>query len=226
MEMQKVLVVRVKGGVGDAENMTRYIQKGISCGVLVLPDEAVSLSVEEFPVLHEPSRTLTESLVKAGLLDEEHIGKPSAGDPATEASAVEVVPLDKNEKPESASTPDKPPEVLPTPTFQEKEKTESADESPTLDSAVESENGSPEQTSGSFKSKGGQAEIKRETYARLEQYKNQTGLRWAQRVSEAAGGRVSPDIIRHGLLEARDIGIERWKLIGKALDKLEEDAEK
>lgn len=226
MEMQKVLVARVKGGVGDAENMTRYIQKGISCGVLVLPDEVVSPSAEEFPVLYEPSRTLTESLVKVGLLDEEDIGKPSAGDPATEVSAVEVVPLDKNEKPESASTPDKPPEVLPTPTFQEKEKTESADESPTLDPTVESENGSPEQAAGSFKPKGGQAEIKRETYKRLEHYKNQIGLRWAQRVSDATGGRVSPDIIRRGLLEARDIGVDRWKLIGKALDKLEEETEK
>lgn len=226
MEMQKVLLARVKGDVGDAETMTRYILKGLSCGVLVLPDEVTFFSVQELPVLHELSLSLTESLVRAGLLDEEHIGKPSAGDPATEVSAVEVVPLNKNEKPESASAPDKPPEVLPTPTFQEKEKTESADESPTLDPAVESEKGSPEQATGSFKPKGGQAEIKRETYKRLEHYKNQTGLRWAQRVSDATGGRVSPDIIRRGLLEARDIGIERWKLIGKALDKLEEDAEK
>lgn len=226
MEMQKVLVARVKGSVGDAEAMTSYILNGISCGVLVLPDEVTFFSVQELPVLHESSLSLTESLVKAGLLDEEHIGKPSAGDPATEVSTVEVVPLDRNEKPESASTPDKPPEVLPTPTFQEKEKTESADESPTLDPAVESENGSPEQAVGSFKPKGGQVEIKRETYERLNHYKNRTGLRWAQRVSDATGGRVSPDIIRRGLLEARDIGIERWKLIGKALDKLEEDAEK
>lgn len=96
MEMQKVLVARVKGGVGDAENMTRYIQKGISCGVLVLPDEVVSLSVEEFPVLYEPSRTLTESLVKVGLLDEEDIGKPSAGDPATEVSAKEKLRVQTN----------------------------------------------------------------------------------------------------------------------------------
>lgn len=228
MEMQKVLVARVKGSIGDAESMTRYILNGLSCGVLVLPDEVTFFSVQELPVLYESSLSLTESLVRAGLLDEEHIGKPSAGDPATEVSAVEVVPLNKNEKPESASTPDKPPEVLPTPTFQEKEKekTESADESPTLDPAVESEKGSPEQTAGSFKPKGGQAEIKRGTYKRLEQYKNKTGLRWAQRVSDATGGRVSPDIIRRGLLEARDIGIERWKLIGKALDKLEEEMEK
>lgn len=226
MEMQKVLVARVKGSIGDAEAMTAYILNGISCGVLVLPDEVISYSVQELPVLYEPSLSLTESLVRDGLLDEEHIGKPFAGDPATEVSAVEVVPLNKNEKPESASTPDKPPEVLPTPTFQEKEKTESADESPTLNPAVESEKGSPEQAAGSFKPKGGQAEIKRETYKRLEHYKNQTGLRWAQRVSDATGGRVSPDIIRRGLLEARDIGIERWKLIGRALDKLEEDAEK
>lgn len=226
MTERKVLIVRVKGGIGDVVAMTKYILNGLSCGVLVLPDEVTFFSVQELPVLHELSLSLTESLVKAGLLDEEHIGKPSAGDPATEVSAVEVVPLDKNEKPESASTPDKPPEVLPTPTFQEKEKTESADESPTLDPAVESENGNPEQAAGSFKPKGGQAEIKRHTYMRLEQYKNRTGLRWAHRVSDATGGRVSPDIIRRGLLEARDIGIERWKLIGKALDKLEEEAEK
>ena len=34
---------------------------------------------------------------------------------------------------------------------------------------------------------------------------------------------VAPDVVRLGLLEARDIGVDRWKLIGKALDKLEED---
>lgn len=221
MEMQKVLIARVKGGIGDAEAMTMYILKGLSCGMLVLPDEVAFFSVQELPVLHESSLSLTESLVKAGLLDEEHIGKPFAGDPATEVSAAEVVSPDKNEKPEDATTPDKPAEVLPTLTLQEKESAESADESLTLDRAVESGDEKPEQIAGSFKPKGGQAEIKRETYNRLEQYKNQTGLRWAQRVSDATGGRVSPDIIRRGLLEARDIGVDRWKLIGKALDKLE-----
>lgn len=226
MEMQKVLVARVKGSVGDAEAMTSYILNGISCGVLVLPDEVVSLSVEEFPVLHESSLSLTESLVRAGLLEEGYIGKPPADEPTTEISAAEVVPLDKNEKPEDTTTPDKPAEVLPTLTLQEKESAESADEPIVLDRVADPGDAKPEQAAGSFKPKGGQAEIKRETYKRLEQYKNQTGLRWAQRVSDATGGRVSPDIIRRGLLEARDIGIERWKLIGRALDKLEEDAAK
>ena len=45
-------------------------------------------------------------------------------------------------------------------------------------------------------------------------------------MSDATGGRVSPDVIRDGLLEARDIGIDRWKLIAKALDKLEEEMTK
>lgn len=226
MEMQKVLVARVKGSIGDAEAMTMYILKGLSCGVLVLPDEVTFYSVQELPVLYESSLSLTESLVRAGLLDEEYIGKPSSDDPATEVPVVEVVPLDKNEKPEDTTTPDKPAEVLPTLTLQEKESAESADEPIVLDRVADSGDAKPEQTASAFKPKGGQAEIKRHTYTRLEQYKNQTGLRWAQRVSDATGGRVSPDIIRRGLLEARDIGIERWKLIGKALDKLEEEAAK
>ena len=37
---------------------------------------------------------------------------------------------------------------------------------------------------------------------------------------------LAPDVVRLGLLEARDIGVDRWKLIGKALDKLEEEMEK
>lgn len=39
--------------------------------------------------------------------------------------------------------------------------------------------------------------------------------------TRSPGGKVAPDVVRRGLLEARDIGVDRWKLIGKALDKLE-----
>lgn len=48
MTERKVLIVRVKGGIGDAVAMTKYILKGLSCGVLVLPDEVISYSVEDF----------------------------------------------------------------------------------------------------------------------------------------------------------------------------------
>ena len=112
MEMQKVLIAHVKGGVGDAVAMTRYILNGLSCGVLVLPDEVISYSVEELPVLYEPSRTLTESLVRAGVLDEEHIRKPSTAEPAQGLPVVEVVPLGKEEKTEDTPAPDKAAEVL------------------------------------------------------------------------------------------------------------------
>ena len=72
-----------------------------------------------------------------------------------------------------------------------------------------------------FKPKGAMAEIKREVFIRLQAYQQRTKLGWAQRVSDATGGKVAPDVVRRGLLEARDIGVDRWKLIGKALDKLE-----
>ncbi len=112
MEMQKVLIVRVKGGIGDAVAMTRYILRGLSYGVLVLPDEVISYSVEELPVLYEPSRTLTEALVRAAVLDEEHIGKPSTAEPAQGLPVVEVVPLGKEEKTEDTPEPDKAAEGL------------------------------------------------------------------------------------------------------------------
>lgn len=200
MEMRKVLIARMKGGIGDAVAMTQYILNGLSCGVLVLPDEVVSYSVEELPMPTE-----------AGAWDEKYIGKPPAEESTSELPAVEVVPLGSDENAKTPPAPDKAAEILGELMYQKKE------EAPDTDS---------ETVPGNFKPTGANTAIKRETYARLEQYKNRIGLRWAQRVSEATGGRVSPDVIRFGLIEARDIGIDRWKLIAKALDKLEEEAEK
>ena len=200
MTERKVLIVRVKGGIGDAVAMTRYILKGLSCGVLVLPDEVISYSVEELP-------TPTE----AGAWDERYIGNPPAEAPTSVIPAVEVVPLGSDEEVKMPPAPDKAVEILDELMYPKKE------ESPDTDS---------ETVPGNFKPTGANTAIKRETYARLARYKDGTGLRWAQRVSDATGGRVSPDVIRYGLLEARDIGIDRWKLIGKALDKLEEEMTK
>mgnify|MGYP004517555603 CR=1 FL=1 len=84
----------------------------------------------------------------------------------------------------------------------------------------------PMEPSTPFKPKGAMAEIKRDVFIRLQSYQQRTKLGWAQRVSDATGGKVAPDVVRRGLLEARDIGVDRWKLIGKALDKLEEEVEK
>ncbi len=84
----------------------------------------------------------------------------------------------------------------------------------------------PTEPATPFKPKGSMAEIKREVFIRLQAYQQRTKLGWAQRVSDATGGKVAPDVVRLGLLEARDIGVDRWKLIGKALDKLEEETEK
>jgi hypothetical protein len=84
----------------------------------------------------------------------------------------------------------------------------------------------PTEPATPFKPKGAMAEIKREVFIRLQAYQQRTKLGWAQRVSDATGGKVAPDVVRRGLLEARDIGVDRWKLIGKALDKLEEEMEK
>lgn len=84
----------------------------------------------------------------------------------------------------------------------------------------------PAEPATPFKPKGASAEIKREVFIRLQAYQQRTKLGWAQRVSDATGGKVAPDVVRLGLLEARDIGVDRWKLIGKALDKLEEETEK
>ena len=84
----------------------------------------------------------------------------------------------------------------------------------------------PTEPATPFKPKGSMAEIKRKVFIRLQAYQQRTKLGWAQRVSDATGGKVAPDVVRLGLLEARDIGVDRWKLIGKALDKLEEEMEK
>lgn len=84
----------------------------------------------------------------------------------------------------------------------------------------------PTEPATPFKPKGAMAEIKREVFIRLQAYQQRTKLGWAQRVSDATGGKVAPDVVRLGMLEARDIGVDRWKLIGKALDKLEEEMEK
>lgn len=84
----------------------------------------------------------------------------------------------------------------------------------------------PAEPATPFKPKDASAEIKREVFIRLQAYQQRTKLGWAQRVSDATGGKVAPDVVRLGLLEARDIGVDRWNLIGKALDKLEEEMEK
>ena len=84
----------------------------------------------------------------------------------------------------------------------------------------------PTEPATPIKPKGSMAEIKRKVFIRLQAYQQRTKLGWAQRVSDATGGKVAPDVVRLGLLEARDIGVDRWKLIGKALDKLEEEMEK
>lgn len=119
--------------------------------------------------------------------------------------------LGSDENAKTPPAPDKAAEILGELMYPKKE------EAPDTDS---------ETVPGNFKPTGANTAIKRETYARLARHKDGTGLRWAQRVSDATGGRVSPDVIRFGLIEARDIGIDRWKLIAKALDKLEEEAEK
>ena len=84
----------------------------------------------------------------------------------------------------------------------------------------------PTEPATPFKPKGAMAEIKREVFMRLQAYQQRTKLGWSKRVSDATGGKVAPDVVLLGLLEARDIGVDRWKLIGKALDKLEEEMEK
>lgn len=215
MTERKVLIVRVKGGIGDAVAMTRYILNGISCGVLVLPDEVISYSVEELPIPTE-----------AESWDEKYIGKPPAEESAPGLPTVEVVPLVKEESSESNSVDSKIVNVLGSLVYQKKKEVQEADNPSEPKAKEEAQETDTEVAAGNFKPTGANTAIKRETYARLEQYKNRTGLRWAQRVSEATGGRVSPDVIRFGIIEARDIGIDRWKLIAKALDKLEEEAEK
>ena len=215
MTERKVMIVRVKGGIGDAVAMTRYILNGLSCGVLVLPDEVISYSVEELPMPTE-----------AGEWDEKYIGKPPAEESAPGLPAVEVVPLAKEESGENDSVDSKIVNVLGSQVYPKKEEAQPADKPQEPKETEDAQDAEAETAPGNFKPTGANTAIKRETYARLARYKDGTGLRWAQRVSEATGGRVSPDVIRFGLLEARDIGIDRWKLIAKALDKLEEEAEK
>lgn len=215
MTERKVLIVRVKGGIGDAVAMTRYILNGLSCGVLVLPDEVISYSVEELPMPTE-----------AGEWDEKYIGKPPAEESAPGLPAVEVVPLAKEESSENDSVDSKIVNVLGSLVYPKKEEAQEADKPSEPKAKEEAQETDTEVAAGNFKPTGANTAIKRETYARLEQYKNRTGLRWAQRVSGATGGKVAPDVVRLGLLEARDIGVDRWKLIGKALDKLEEEMEK
>lgn len=186
MTERKVLIVRVKGGIGDAVAMTRYILNGLSCGVLVLPDEVSSYSVEELPMPTE-----------AGSWDEKYIGRPPAEESAPSLPALEVVPL-----------------------VQEESGLRDGSEAQSDPAPYPTEPATP------FKPKGAMAEIKREVFIRLQAYQQRTKLGWAQRVSDATGGKVAPDVVRLGLLEARDIGVDRWKLIGKALDKLEEEMEK
>lgn len=215
MTERKVLIVRMKGGIGDAVAMTKYILNGLSCGVLVLPDEVISYSVEELPMPPE-----------ADAWDEKYIGKPPAEESTPELPAVEVVPLVKEKSSESGSVDSKIVNVLGSLVYPKKKEVQEADKPSEPKAKEEAQETDTEVAAGNFKPTGANTAIKRETYARLEQYKNRIGLRWAQRVSEATGGRVSPDVIRFGLIEARDIGIDRWKLIAKALDKLEEEAEK
>lgn len=215
MEMRKVLIARMKGGIGDAVAMTQYILNGLSCGVLVLPDEVISYSVEELPMPTE-----------AGEWDKKYIGKPPAEESAPGLPTVEVVPLVKKESSESNSVDSKIVNVLGSLVYPKKKEVQEADKPSEPKAKEEAQETDTEVAAGNFKPTGANTAIKRETYARLEQYKNRTGLRWAQRVSEATGGRVSPDVIRFGIIEARDIGIDRWKLIAKALDKLEEEMQK
>ncbi len=199
MEMRKVLIARMKGGIGDAVAMTQYILNGLSSGVLVLPDEVVSYTVDELPALGQDLAT------------DVHVGLPP----------VEVVPLAKDESSESDSVDSKIVNILGSLVYPKKEETQHEDKPSEAKEEENVQEPDTEVAAGNFKPTGANTAIKRETYARLEQYKNRTGLRWAQRVSQATGGRVSPDVIRFGLIEARDIGIDRWKLIAKALDELE-----
>lgn len=212
MTERKVLIVRVKGGMQMVQGVTNYIIEGLVRGVLVLPDEVVSYTVEELPVLYEAPSSFTKTLAEAGLFDAgKYIGEPLTEAPASVIPAVAVAPLVSDEEVKMPPASDKAAEILGELMYPKKE------EAPDTDS---------ETVPGNFKPTGANTAIKRETYARLARYKDRTGLRWAQRVSDATGGRVSPDVIRFGLLEARDIGVDRWKLIGKALDKLEEEMEK
>lgn len=190
MEMQKVLIVRVKGGIGDAVAMTRYILRGLSYGVLVLPEEVTSYAVEEFPALGVENEDTIYTVVPEGV------------------QAIKIFNKD---------------DIRPIGAYmQVQEENEQIDD----EEAPPATTPQPAEPATPFKPKGAMAEIKRDVFIRLQAYQQRTKLGWAQRVSDATGGKVAPDVVRLGLLEARDIGVDRWKLIGKALDKLEEEMEK
>lgn len=190
MEMRKVLIARMKGGIGDAVAMPQYILKGLSCGVLVLPEEVTSYAVEEFPALGVENEDTIYTVVPEGV------------------PAIKILNKD---------------DILPIGAFvQVQEESEQADGN----EAQPAPTPQPAEPATPFKPKGAMAQIKREVFIRLQAYQQKTKLGWAQRVSDATGGKVAPDVVRLGLLEARDIGVDRWKLIGKALDKLEEEMQK
>lgn len=190
MTEQKVLIVRVKGGMQIAQGVTNHIIEGLVRGVLVLPEEVTSYAVEEFPALGAEDEDTVYAVVPDGV------------------QAIKILSKE---------------DIRPIGVYvQEQEESDQIDgeEAPSASKPQPTEPATP------FKPKGAMAEIKREVFMRLQAYQQRTKLGWAQRVSDATGGKVAPDVVRRGLLEARDIGVDRWKLIGKALDKLEEEMEK
>lgn len=190
MTERKVLIVRMKGGIGDAVAMTKYILNGLSCGVLVLPEEVTSYAVEEFSALGVENEDTIYTVVPEGV------------------PAIKILNKD---------------DIFPIGAFvQVQEESEQRDG----DEAQPDPTPQPAEPATPFKPKGAMAEIKREVFIRLQAYQQKTKLGWSQRVSDATGGKVAPDVVLLGLLEARDIGVDRWKLIGKALDKLEEEMQK
>lgn len=186
MTERKVLIVRVKGGMQIAQGVTNHIIEGLVRGVLVLPEEITSYTVEEFPALGVENEDTIYTVVPEGV------------------PVIKILNKD---------------DILPV-QVQEESGQRDGNEFQTDPAPQPTEPATP------FKPKGAMAEIKRDVFIRLQAYQQRTKLGWAQRVSDATGGKVAPDVVRLGLLEARDIGVDRWKLIGKALDKLEEETEK
>lgn len=187
MTERKVLIVRVKGGMQIAQSVTNYIMEGLVRGVLVLPEEVTSYTIENLPALGAENEDTIYTVVPE------------------DVQAIKILNKD---------------DILPIGAYmQVREEGDQIDgEEATPDPAPK-----PAQPATPFKPKGAMAEIKRDVFIRLQAYQQRTKLGWAQRVSDATGGKVAPDVVRLGLLEARDIGVDRWKLIGKALDKLEEE---
>lgn len=186
MTERKVLIVRVKGGMQIAQGVTNHIIEGLVRGVLVLPEEITSYTVEEFPALGVENEDTIYTVVPEGV------------------PVIKILNKD---------------DILPVQVQEESGKRDGNEFQ--TDPAPQ-----PTKPATPFKPKGAMAEIKRDVFIRLQAYQQKTKLGWAQRVSDATGGKVAPDVVRLGLLEARDIGVDRWKLIGKALDKLEEETEK